>query len=42
MFASADKVTFEDEFTDMGDFTPFMEAMIDWKICEIQENSNEE
>ena len=36
IFATSEREAFEDAITDINDFEPFMEAMVTWRICEIE------
>ena len=41
-FATSEREQFEDALTDIQDFEPFMEAMVTWRICEIEYKDNEQ
>ena len=42
IFATSEREQFEDALTDIQDFEPFMEAMVTWRICEIEYKDNEQ
>ena len=42
IFSTSEREEFEDALTDIQDFEPFMEAMVTWRIAEIEFKENEQ